>query len=155
MKALAALLVIGMAVPAMAAQEGDSAKPAKPRMICKRDPASQTRLGTRVCRPAAEKPSKSARTAPTTTTPKPATKVPAETFAASAGAAPAPVQVASEATVTAEQPKEKKICKRQASSVSRLGAGPRICKTVAEWRRSGQSIPDDSEKLQMNEGKGR
>jgi hypothetical protein len=151
MKALAALLVIGMAVPAMAAQEGDSGKPAKQRMVCKRDPASQTRLGTRVCRPAAERPSKSARTAATATSPKPA-KVRSET-AASVETGPAPVQVAStEVTVTPPK-KEKKICKRQESTVSRMGTGPKICKTAAEWRNA--PIQDDSEKLLMNEAKGR
>jgi hypothetical protein len=134
MKALATLLVMGMAVPATAAQQGDSGKPDKPRQICTRDYASQTRLGSKVCRPAEEKRAKAA--------------------PAAAATAAKPVQVASAGEVTATAPKkEKKICKRQESSVSRLGGGPRICKTAAEWR--GLPAQDDSEKLLMHEAKGR
>ena len=153
MKALAVLLAIGMAVPAMAAQEGESGKPAKQRMVCKRDPASQTRLGTKICRPVGERPSKAARTVPTTTTTKPAAKVRSETTAAPAEAAPAPVHVASAAELTVAAPKkEKKICKRQESTVSRMGAGPKICMTASEWRRrNGEPVQDDSEKLLMNQ----
>jgi hypothetical protein len=138
MKVLAAFLVIGMAVPAMAAPEGGAGKPAKERAICKRDYASQTRLGAKVCRPAEEK------------------RVKAAPAPAPAGTA-APVQVASATTVTVPGPKkEKKICKRQESSTSRLGAGPKVCMTVAEWRRrNGEPAQDDSEKLLMNQGTGR
>ncbi|MBV8687629.1 MAG: hypothetical protein JOZ90_08215 [Alphaproteobacteria bacterium] len=33
----------------------------------------------------------------------------------------------------APPPKEKLICKRDESSSTRLGAGPKICKTAAQW----------------------
>lgn len=145
MKALAALLVMGMAVPAMAA-DGESGKPAKQRLTCTRDYASQTRLGTKVCRPADERPGKSASAA--AGTPKPGPSIRTETVA------PAGPEAAVAASTTATPPKkEKLICRRQESSVSRLGGGPRICKTAAEWR--GQPAQDDSEKLLMHEAKGR
>ncbi|HEX8571551.1 MAG TPA: hypothetical protein VF759_02240 [Allosphingosinicella sp.] len=140
-----------MAVPAMAANEGDSGKPDKPRLVCKRDYASQSRLGTKVCRPADEKRNKAAPAAAAAARPKPAAKIRTDSVAAPAPApelTAQPVQVAS----AAAKP-EKKICKRQESSVSRLGAGPKICRTAAEWRR--QPAQDDSEKLLMHEAKGR
>ncbi len=150
MKALAALLAMGMAVPATAGEEGDAGKPAKPRLVCKRDYSSTSRLGAgpKVCRAAGEKRGKAAREVRSETAAVPAPlSAPAVTQAR-------PVQVASAAEVTVTPPrKEKKICKRQESSVSRLGAGPRICKTAAEWR--GMPVLDDREKLQMNEAKGR
>ncbi len=65
----------------------------------------------------------------------------------------ASAQAAPATAATAQPKKEKKICKRQESSVSRLGGGPRICKTAAEWRDA--PVQDDSEKLLMNEGNNR
>ncbi|HLL30296.1 MAG TPA: hypothetical protein VK403_04800 [Allosphingosinicella sp.] len=145
-----------MAVPAMAAQESDAGKPAKERVVCTRDVASHSRQGTKICRSADDRRG----TAPAAAAaPKPAEKARTETAAAPApaGTASPAVQVASATAVTGTEPKkEKKICKRKESTTSRLGAGPMICKTAAEWRRlNGEPSEVDTDKLLMSEGKGR